>query len=243
VTAQVFWELAGVDWVCGVGSMLPLWDTQPHRRPPVLTALLIAACLGVFGYEVSLMLAGEKSFEAWMTTHALVPARWLAGVMDPAQWATVATSMFLHGGVAHVLGNCWFLWVFGNNVEDRLGFFGFAFFYAVTGLVAALAQMAADPSSQLPMVGASGAISGVLGAYLIFFPRSWVFALVPWVVPVLPVPAVVFLVLWFVVQAYAGVGSLLAGAVGAGGVAWWAHAGGFLAGMAMALAWPKRRRR
>jgi membrane associated rhomboid family serine protease len=223
--------------------MLPLWDTQPHHRAPVLTALLIVACLAVFGYEVSLMLAGAKGFETWMTTHALVPARWLAGVTDPAQWATVATSMFLHGGVAHVLGNCWFLWVFGNNVEDRLGFFGFGIFYLVSGLVAALAQIAADPGSTVPMVGASGAISGVLGAYLIFFPRSWVVALVPWIVPVLPVPAVVFLVLWFVVQAYAGVGSLLAGSSGAGGVAWWAHAGGFLAGVGLALVWPKGRRR
>jgi hypothetical protein len=223
--------------------MLPLWDTQPHHRAPVLTALLIVACLAVFGYEVSLMLAGAKGFETWMTTHALVPARWLAGVTDPAQWATVATSMFLHGGVAHVLGNCWFLWVFGNNVEDRLGFFGFGIFYLVSGLVAALAQIAADAGSTVPMVGASGAISGVLGAYLIFFPRSWVFALVPWIVPVLPVPAVVFLVLWFVVQAYAGVGSLLAGSSGAGGVAWWAHAGGFLAGVGLALVWPKGRRR
>jgi membrane associated rhomboid family serine protease len=223
--------------------MLPLWDTQPHHRAPVLTALLIVACLAVFGYEVSLMLAGAKGFETWMTTHALVPARWLAGVTDPAQWATVATSMFLHGGVAHVLGNCWFLWVFGNNVEDRLGFFGFGIFYLVSGLVAALAQIAADAGSTVPMVGASGAISGVLGAYLIFFPRSWVVALVPWIVPVLPVPAVVFLVLWFVVQAYAGVGSLLAGSSGAGGVAWWAHAGGFLAGVGLALVWPKGRRR
>jgi membrane associated rhomboid family serine protease len=223
--------------------MLPLWDTQPHHRAPVLTALLIVACLAVFGYEVSLMLAGAKGFETWMTTHALVPARWLAGVTDPAQWATVATSMFLHGGVAHVLGNCWFLWVFGNNVEDRLGFFGFGIFCLFSGLVAALAQIAADPGSTVPMVGASGAISGVLGAYLIFFPRSWVVALVPWIVPVLPVPAVVFLVLWFVVQAYAGVGSLLAGSSGAGGVAWWAHAGGFLAGVGLALVWPKGRRR
>jgi membrane associated rhomboid family serine protease len=223
--------------------MLPLWDTQPHHRAPVLTALLIVACLAVFGYEVSLMLAGAKGFETWMTTHALVPERWLAGVTDPAQWATVATSMFLHGGVAHVLGNCWFLWVFGNNVEDRLGFFGFGIFYLFSGLVAALAQIAADPGSTVPMVGASGAISGVLGAYLIFFPRSWVVALVPWIVPVLPVPAVVFLVLWFVVQAYAGVGSLLAGSSGAGGVAWWAHAGGFLAGVGLALVWPKGRRR
>ncbi len=223
--------------------MLPLWDTQPHRRAPVLTALLIAACLGVFGYEVALMMESEKGFAAWMTRHALVPARIVAGWADPVQWQTVGSSMFLHGGVAHVLGNCWFLWVFGNNVEDRLGFFGFGVFYALSGVAAAAVQVAVDPGSTVPMVGASGAISGVLGAYLVFYPKAWVVALVPWVVPVLPVPAVVFLLMWFFVQAYAGVGSLLAGTAGGGGVAWWAHAGGFIAGMALALMWPKAGRR
>ncbi|MCX6938382.1 MAG: rhomboid family intramembrane serine protease [Verrucomicrobia bacterium] len=223
--------------------MLPLWDTQPHRRTPILTALLIAACLGVFGYEVSLLLADEKNFAVWMTRHALVPGRLLAGWADAAQWQTVLTSMFLHGGVAHVLGNCWFLWVFGNNVEDRLGFFGFAALYVFTGAAAALVQVAVDPGSSVPMVGASGAISGVLGAYLVFFPRAWVVSLVPWIVPVLPVPAVVFLLMWFFVQTYAGVGALLAGAPGAGGVAWWAHAGGFLAGVFLAWNWPRAGRR
>lgn len=223
--------------------MLPLWDTQPHHRAPVLTALLIAACLGTFGYEVALMMENASRFETWMTTHALVPGRLMAGWDDGAQWQTVATSMFLHGGVAHVLGNCWFLWVFGNNVEDRLGFFGFGFFYLASGVAAALAQVLVEAGSTVPMVGASGAISGVLGAYLVFFPRAWVVALVPWVVPVLPVPAVVFLLLWFFVQAYAGVGSLLAGTAGAGGVAWWAHAGGFVAGAALAMMWPKAGRK
>lgn len=208
-----------------------------------MTALLIAACLGVFGYEVALMLGDEGRFEAWMTTHALVPARLLAGWADPLQWQTVATSMFLHGGVAHVLGNCWFLWVFGNNVEDRLGHVGFVLFYLVTGAAAAAAQVLAESGSRVPMVGASGAISGVLGAYFIFFPRAWVISLVPWIVPVLPIPAVIFLLLWFLVQAYAGVGSLLAGTTGQGGVAWWAHAGGFVAGAGLAMMLPRGRRR
>ena len=223
--------------------LLPLWDTQPHRRPPILTALLIAACLGVFGYEVSMLLADENAFAAWMTRHALVPERLLSGWADAKQWQTLVTSMFLHGGVAHVLGNCWFLWVFGNNVEDRLGFLGFALLYLFTGAVAALVQVAVEPGSSVPMVGASGAISGVLGAYLVFFPRAWVVALVPWIVPVLPVPAVVFLLLWFFLQAHAGLGALLAGTAGAGGVAWWAHAGGFLAGVVLAWNWPRSRAR
>src|SRR5690606_26971751 len=102
---------------CGLARMLPLWGTLPHRRAPVMTALIIATCLGVFVYQIVLMVRGEGVLEAWMMRHALVPARLLAGLGDGAQWQTVATSMFLHGGVAHVLGNCWFLWVFGNNVE------------------------------------------------------------------------------------------------------------------------------
>lgn len=207
-----------------------------------MTALLIAGCLGVFVYEVMLLMQGESAFATWMTRHALVPGRLLAGWQDPAQWATIGSSMFLHGGVAHVLGNCWFLWVFGNNVEDRLGSFGFLLFYLASGLAAALAQVAVQPGSAIPMVGASGAISGVLGAYLVFFPRAWVISLVPWIVPILPIPAVLFLVLWFVVQAYAGVGSLMDGSAAAGGVAWFAHAGGFIAGVVMAMMLPKKAR-
>ena len=207
-----------------------------------MTALIIAACLGVFGYEVFLLLEGGGGFAAWLSRHALVPARLLAGWTDPAQWQTVATSMFLHGGLGHVLGNCWFLWVFGNNVEDRLGFFGFVLFYLVTGVAAAGAQVLVEPGSALPMVGASGAISGVLGAYLILFPRAGVVSLVPWIVPVLPVPAVIFLPLWFFVQAYAGFGALMSGATGQGGVAWFAHAGGFVAGAAIALLLPRQSR-
>lgn len=224
--------------------MLPLWDTEPHKRAPVLTALLIAACLGVFGYELSLLWQSRGDFEAWVVNHALVPGRLLSGWRDWEKWLTVVTSMFLHGGVGHVLGNCWFLWIFGNNVEDRLGFFGFGLFYLVTGAAAAAAQVLVDPDSAIPMVGASGAISGVLGAYLVMFPRSWIVSLVPWIVPILPIPAVVFLLLWFYVQAQAGVGALMGGTVEEAGVAWFAHAGGFVAGAAIAwmLPGPKRRR-
>lgn len=223
--------------------MLPLWDTQKHRRTPVMTGLVILACLAVFGYEVVLLLRDGAAFEAWMTRHALVPSRMVAGWGDVAQWQTVATSMFLHGGVAHVLGNCWFLWVFGNNVEDRLGHAGFVLFYLATGAAAAGAQVLAAPGSGVPMVGASGAISGVLGAYLVFFPRAWVVALVPWVVPILPIPAALFLLVWFFIQAQAGVGSLLAGTAATGGVAWWAHAGGFVAGACVAMMLPRSRGR
>jgi membrane associated rhomboid family serine protease len=141
--------------------------------------------------------------------------------------------MFLHGGIFHLLGNVWFLWIFGGNVEWRLGSPRYLVFYGAAGLGAAATQVATGPFSDVPMVGASGAISGVLGAYLLLFPTAFVWTLVPWIVPILPVPAVVFLVLWFVLQAYNGVGALLSGASAGGGVAWWAHAGGFVAGMAM----------
>ena len=219
--------------------MLPLWDTESHRRAPVMTALIVAGCLGVFVYEVILLTRGEAAFSTWMTEHSLVPSRLLAGWQDPEQWGTVASSMFLHGGVAHVLGNCWFLWVFGRTLEDRLGSVGYLLLYLATGVAAAAAQVAVEPGSTVPMVGASGAISGVLGAYLVFFPRSWVVSLVPWIVPILPIPAVVFLLLWFFVQAYSGVGAFMAGATGQGGVAWFAHAGGFIAGAALAMMAPR----
>lgn len=222
--------------------MLPLWDTQKHHRAPVVTTLLIAGCMAVFVYEISLTLGGASGAEAWLTRHALVPGRLLDGWADPAQWQTVLTSMFLHGGWGHLLGNCWFLWVFGNNVEDRLGHIAYPFFYVACGAAAALAQVISAPGSATPMVGASGAISGVLGAYLVFYPRAWVVALVPWIVPVVPIPAVVFLVLWFLMQAWMGLGELVSGTAEGGGVAWWAHAGGFAAGFVLALGAPRGKR-
>jgi membrane associated rhomboid family serine protease len=153
------------------------------------------------------------------------------------QWATMGSSMFLHGGVAHLLGNMWFLWIFGGNVEDRLGSLRYLLLYALAGFAAAIVQVAVAPGAAVPMLGASGAISGVLGAYLILFPTAWVWTLVPWIVPIVPVPAAVFLVLWFFVQALSGLGALAGGVDG--GIAWWAHLGGFAAGVAL-VAWAKR---
>jgi membrane associated rhomboid family serine protease len=213
--------------------MLPLWDTEKHRRVPVMTLLLIAANLAVFVYQVMLMLRGADVLESWLYRHALVPARLVECVAEREQWLTVFSAMFLHGGVAHVLGNVWFLWIFGGNVEDRLGAFQFLLFYLLTGVAAAAAQMLTGPTSTVPMIGASGAISGVLGAYFVLVPRAWIVALVPWIVPIVPLPAVVFLVVWFAFQAVNGVGALMSGASAGGGVAWWAHAGGFVAGVAL----------
>ena len=221
--------------------MLPLFDNLPHKRTPVVTALLLAANLAIFGYEVWLMAMGGGALERFLLQHALVPARLIDGWADWRQWATVFSSMFLHGGIAHVLGNCWFLWVFGNNVEDRMGHAGYLAFYLFAGVCAAALQVLVAPGSDVPMIGASGAISGVLGAYLILHPFAWVFTLVPWIVPIVPVPAFLFLVLWFFVQAGNGLGALLGGTVADGGVAWWAHAGGFIAGV-LVLRWARQER-
>lgn len=212
--------------------MLPLWDDNPRRRVPVMTAMLILANVAVFAYQVHLAMAGLV--EPFVLEHALVPRRLMLHWDDGAQWLTLLTHMFLHGGIAHVLGNCWFLWVFGVSVEDRIGPIRFLAFYLLSGMAAAVLQVTMVANSPFPMLGASGAISGVLGAYLILSPGAWIYTLVPWIVPIVPVPAFLFLVLWFVVQAFNGFGSLLNSRQGAG-VAWWAHAGGFVTGMVLTL--------
>lgn len=222
--------------------MFPLADTAKEKGPAAVTKLLIVANVIVFGWQVWLSLqGGDRALAGFVSEHALVAQGIVRQPLDERQWLTVFTHMFLHGGVLHLLGNVWFLWIFGGNVEGRLGAFRFLLFYLLAGLAAAAAQVAAGPTSDVPMVGASGAISGVLGAYLILFPTAFVWSVVPWIVPVLPVPAIVFLVLWFVMQAYNGLGSLLNGGAAGGGVAWWAHAGGFVAGVAMILYAKSRR--
>ncbi len=222
--------------------MLPLADTAKQKGPAAVTKLLIVANVVVFGWEVWLSFSpGERALAGFVQEHALVAERLVRHPLEREQWYTVFTHLFLHGGVLHLLGNMWFLWIFGGNVEDRIGPVRYVFFYAAVGVAAAAAQVAAGPFSALPMVGASGAISGVLGAYLVLFPTAFVWTLVPWIVPILPIPAMVFLVLWFLMQAYNGVGSLLSGSQGEGGVAWWAHAGGFVAGVVLTV-WAKRRK-
>jgi membrane associated rhomboid family serine protease len=219
--------------------MLPLWDENPARRaPPVATVLIIAANLGVFVYEVMLAMQDPSAVGAFIEVHALVPGRLVADWDRVAEWKTLFTHMFIHGGLAHVAGNCWFLWIFGRSVEDRLGPAKFILFYLLCGLAAAGLQIAVEPDSALPMLGASGAISGVLGAYLIMFPTAWIYTLVPWIVPIIPIPAWLVVIAGFFFKALKGVGSMLSGADAAGGVAWWAHAGGFTAGVILIL-WAK----
>ena len=165
--------------------------------------------------------------ERFIFTFGLVPAYF--------SMTSVFTSMFVHGGLAHVGGNLLYLWIFGDNVEDRLGHARFLVFYLATGAVAALAQTAMDPASTIPMVGASGAIAGVMGGYFVLYPHSRVLTLFPFPLMLFEVPAIFFLGLWFVIQFLSGLGSMAA-ATGErlpGGVAFWAHVAGFVAGAAL----------
>ncbi len=212
--------------------MLPLRDVIPSRRPPIVTVALIAINTLVWFHQASL---GPRELERLVRTFALVPARWRP--------ETFLTSMFLHAGWLHLAGNMLYLWIFGDNVEDRLGRFRFLAFYLACGLAAAAVQVAVEPTSPVPIVGASGAVAGVLGAYFVLFPRSRVLTLLPLVVIVrlVEIPAVYFLGLWFVWQVVGGLQT--AGTAQMGGVAFWAHVGGFVAGVAGVLLLGGRRRR
>jgi membrane associated rhomboid family serine protease len=210
--------------------MIPLRDNIRAASRPVVTYALIGLNLAVFAYEFLLGPAGAD----FLYTFGLVPARLLRGELgDPVTWLPVLTSMFLHAGLLHVAGNMLFLWVFGDNVEDRMGKPVYLAFYLIAGLVAAAAQVALAPGSRIPIVGASGAVAGVLGAYIVLYPRARVLTLVPIFVFIqfMELPAFVVLGLWFLLQFANGWLVLAAGEGGGGGVAWWAHIGGFALGL------------
>lgn len=206
---------------------IPLKDLNPRRTVPVITVLLIAVNVFVFIYQVSLEPSVEK---AMVYTYALIPVRvpmvFSGHVPLAVGFAPLLTSMFLHANILHLAGNMLFLWIFGDNVEDFLGHVPYLFFYLFCGIGAGLAHTLTNLSSSLPTVGASGAISGVMGAYMVLYPRSRVLTLV--LVFLVPIPAVIILGWWFLLQFLGGIGSV--GARTAGGVAWWAHIGGFLMG-------------
>jgi membrane associated rhomboid family serine protease len=207
---------------------IPLKDLNPHRTFPIVNVTLLVANIGVFIYQLTLP---PHVFRVFVLANATVPARFPAALAGHAPllgaFLPLVTSMFLHGGIAHLLGNMLFLWIFGDNVEDFYGHFSYLFFYFVCGIGAGLLHVAFNYHSMLPSLGASGAISGVMGAYLVLYPRARVLTLV--FIFLIPVPAVVILVLWFLLQFASGVSSL--GMAATGGVAWWAHIGGFLLGM------------
>jgi len=211
--------------------MIPLRDNVRPGSRPVITWVLIGVNIAVFAYEWTLG-AGANDL-VWNL--GLVPGRFLDHAGTPAAWVPVLTSMFLHGSWLHVLGNMLFLHVFGDNVEDRLGKPLYVGFYLLAGLAAAATQVAFSPDARVPMVGASGAVAGVIGAYIVILPRARVLTLVPLppFLRLMELPAYVVLGLWFVLQLGSGLLELGAGAGGGGGVAVWAHVGGFVAGLAV----------
>lgn len=203
--------------------MIPLRDVIPSRTTPYVTISLIVVNALVFLYEFSL----ADRVNEFIIAFGLIPAAF--------SWATVLTSMFLHGGFLHVAGNMLYLWIFGDNVEDRFGHGRFLVFYLLCGTVAALAQTIMSPDSVIPMVGASGAIAGVMGAYFVMYPHSRIVTLLPIFIfiQLIEVPAIFFLGIWFLMQFLSGVGSIATAATRepAGGVAFWAHVAGFVAGL------------
>jgi membrane associated rhomboid family serine protease len=218
--------------------MIPLRDTVQSSRFPVVTVGIICVNALVFLIELNLGSLGlEQLFFSW----GIVPLRFTHPRLE-ANYFTLLSSMFLHGGWMHIIGNMWSLWIFGDNVEDRMGRVGFLCFYLLSGLAAGAVHIMTNPYSRVPTVGASGAIAGVMGAYLLLFPRSTVVTLVPilFFIQVIEIPAVLFLGFWFITQLFSGTLSLAAAGAQAGGVAWWAHIGGFVVGFLWSL--PLRRR-
>lgn len=197
--------------------MIPLRDVVPSRTWPVVTVIVIALNTLVFLHQWTLSERAELTF---VYAFGLIPSNFSV--------ATLVTSMFVHGDILHFAGNMLYLWIFGDNVEDRFGHGRFIVFYLLCGAAAAAGQVVSSPMSQIPMIGASGAIAGVLGAYLVLYPHSRVLTLFPFPLMLIEVPAVVLLGLWFLMNVVSGLGTI--GQMNMGGVAFWAHAAGFAAG-------------
>lgn len=221
--------------------MIPIRDDAPRITVPFVVWLLIAINVAAFLFQVGMAADSPRAAHALVASFGVVPAR-VSGVLGGSETLfagllPVVTSMFLHGGWMHLIGNMWFLWIFGDNVEDELGHGVFLLFYLVCGIVAAAAQILSDPASTIPMVGASGAVAGVMGAYMMRFPRARVTILIPifffWTT--FQLPAFLMLSYWLLVQFVSGSSSSV------GGVAWWAHVGGFVGGLALVLLRPRRR--
>ena len=220
--------------------MIPLADEIPRRRAPVITVALLALNVVVFLYELAL---GADAQGLLMSLGA-VPAAIASPVENPLAFLTLFTSMFLHGGWTHLIGNMLYLWIFGDNVEDALGHIGYLVFYLFAGVAAGLAQVAMAPSSLVPAIGASGAIAGVLAVYLVLYPSAPVRALVPglFFARVARVPAAAVLGMWFIIQLFNGFLSLGVSTMTTGGVAWFAHIGGFVVGLVVGFIARGRRR-
>ena len=215
--------------------MIPLRSSERHYTPSTVTLILIVANVLVFLYELSL--GSGNQLNRFIATYGIVPDRLHA--------SSVLTSMFIHGGFLHILGNMWFLWIFGRGVEDILGHAKFLVFYLACGVAAGVVHIVVNANSPVPTVGASGAIAGVMGAYLVKFPRARIVTLVFmfFIVTTLDIPAAFLLLYWFAIQFFSGVGSVGYSQASSGDVAWFAHIGGFLAGMGLILVMAPRQPR
>jgi membrane associated rhomboid family serine protease len=213
--------------------MIPLRSSEPHYTRATVTLAIIAVNVAVFLFQLSMPGSLQNRF---IMHYGLVP--------DQLHYSSILTSMFIHGGFLHIAGNMWFLWIFGRGVEDLLGHAKYLFLYFACGIAAALFFVMLNSNSTVPTVGASGAIAGVMGAYLIKFPRAYIRTLVFIVVFIttFDIPAAFLLIYWFAIQFFSGIGSVGYSAQMSGGVAWFAHVGGFLAGMALMFLMPTRQR-
>jgi membrane associated rhomboid family serine protease len=222
--------------------LIPIKDLNPAKHTPYVVYAVILVCGLTFLWQLGL---GAEGMQRVVLGLGLIPGV-VTGAAELAPelylvpaWLTAVTSLFLHGSLLHLASNLLYLWIFGNNIEDRLGHLGFLVFYLVSGVAAAAAQIAPEPNSTIPMIGASGAISGVLGAYLVLYPRSRVVVFIPFSFMLLhEIRAFWLLIIWFALQLISAVG-----APAEAGVAWWAHVGGFVAGAVVALPLVRRRRR
>jgi rhomboid family protein len=208
--------------------MIPLRSSERNYTPSTVTLVLIGANVLVFLYELSLGL-NSRQMNHFIAAYGIVP--------DELRPVTILTSMFIHGGFLHILGNMWFLWIFGRGIEDILGHAKYLIFYFACGIAAGLVHIIVNANSPVPTVGASGAIAGVMGAYLIKFPRARVVTLVFifFFITTLDIPAAFLLLYWFAIQFFSGVGSVGYSQASSGDVAWFAHIGGFLAGMGLVM--------
>lgn len=224
--------------------MFPLRDSAPSGTFPIVTVGIIVANVVVWLLELSL----GPQLNQFVGQYGLTPAKFIysyklhGGIITNAL-VPLFTSIFMHAGWMHIIGNMWFLWIFGDNVEDRLGRFNFLVFYILCGIGASLIQVLVHPTSTIPMVGASGCISGVLGAYLLSFPRARIHTLFIFfiIIRFIEIPAFMFLILWFIFQFISGAAEF--GSSEGGGVAYWAHMGGFVVGMILLVALPKKKPR
>jgi membrane associated rhomboid family serine protease len=226
--------------------MFPLRDENPTTNVTWMTWLLIAVNVAMFAYETWLVVAiGGPAYESFVLANAFVPARFFASPLAPREWVTIITAMFMHAGWLHIGGNMLYLWIFGNNIEDRLGPWRFLGFYVLCGIAATALQAGVAPGLAVPMLGASGAVAGVLAAYLLLYPRARVVTAVFifFIIELAALPAWLIIAVWFVIQLASGLGSL-GQTTAIGGVAYFAHIGGFVTGIVLALpSWIEDRRK